>query len=345
MSPTPRDKVHFAGKIATVIEALAAEGIPAEAVLADVGLSPDELLSPATKVSAAQVLQIYRNAIRLSGDLLVAYRVGARFSITTYGIYGFAALSSPSFRETAAFAVAYHQLAAPVIQVDFREAAATAAWIVTPLPSAEIDAPLSEFIVRLHMAGFLSLHRKLMGTAFKPARVEYALPQLPGGHDETAIFDCPVLYGHRENRFVIDSAWLDRQPDFGNDFVYAEFRRLCDDLLRQVEAGSGIAGQARKLILAGISRPGGIEHVARSLNMSGRSLRRRLRAEGTSFRRLADEMRVQLAITYVRDSDLSIEDIAFALGFSDAASFRHAFRRWTKATPRDYRNGRIGAGP
>jgi transcriptional regulator GlxA family with amidase domain len=78
--------------------------------------------------------------------------------------------------------------------------------------------------------------------------------------------------------------------------------------------------------------------------MSERNLRRKLQEEGTSFTRLADELRAQVAIKYVRDSNLSVEDIAFALGFSDAASFRHAFRRWTDATPQDYRRAKVEAG-
>jgi transcriptional regulator GlxA family with amidase domain len=71
-------------------------------------------------------------------------------------------------------------------------------------------------------------------------------------------------------------------------------------------------------------------------------LRRRLLQEGTSFRELADKLRTQLAIKYLRDTDLAVEDIAFALGFSDAANFRHAFHRWTGKWPNEFRS-RSGA--
>jgi AraC-like DNA-binding protein len=79
--------------------------------------------------------------------------------------------------------------------------------------------------------------------------------------------------------------------------------------------------------------------------MSPRTLRRKLEQEGTSFRELIDELRAHAAIKYVRDTDLTIEDVAYALGFSDAAAFRHAFRRWTKSAPHEYRRGRIDIEP
>jgi AraC-like DNA-binding protein len=87
-----------------------------------------------------------------------------------------------------------------------------------------------------------------------------------------------------------------------------------------------------------LMRPTNLEDVARNLNMSARTLRRKLREENTSFRQLVDELRRDFALRYLRDTDLTVEDIAETLGFSDAANFRHAFRRWTNASPHEFRN-------
>jgi AraC-like DNA-binding protein len=82
--------------------------------------------------------------------------------------------------------------------------------------------------------------------------------------------------------------------------------------------------------------------VSEQLKIPQRTLRRRLHEEGTSFREIGEDLRTQLAVKYLRDTDLSVEDIAFALGFSDAANFRHAFRRWTDKSPSEFRD-RSGA--
>lgn len=344
MTPSANAKIYSAAKIATIVHLLAEAGIPAEEALADVALSAEQLDLPATKVSAAQVLQSYRNAIKLSRDPQFAYRAGSQSCVSTYGIYGFAILSSSDFRETMAFAMAYHQLATPLMNIDFREDGRTAVWTVAPAPYLELDEALYKFVVEFQMAVHLALHRNIMGSAFKPTLVDYALERPHGDGDGTAFFDCPVSYGKAENRLTFDAAWLDRRPDFANRLAHAELTLLCNGLLKEFALGAGVAGAVRELILSNISQAIRFERVAKGLNMSGRSLRRRLQEEGTCFRHLVDTLRRQVAIKYIRDTDLSVEDIASSLGFCDASSFRHAFRRWTNATPHDYRKGASGRG-
>ncbi|EAQ35138.1 transcriptional regulator, AraC family protein [Nitrobacter sp. Nb-311A] len=341
MNPSTKDKIYSVAKIATIVDLLRDEGIPAKEALADISLSPEQLRSPATKVSAAQVLQSYRNAIKLSTHPRFAYHAGLKSCVSTYGIYGLAILSCTDFRNTMAFAAAYHQLATPMMEICFKEEGSTAVWIVTPTHDLDIDDRLYRFIVEFQMAVHLSLHRNIMGPAFKPALIDYALRRPHDDGSGTAFFDCPILYDKPENRFTFDAAWLDRRPDYGNELTYAELRQLCDGLLKQLKLGAGVAGEVRGLILANLSMPIEFKRIAKYLNMSERSLRRRLQEEGTSFRQLADELKAQIAIKYIRDTDLSVEEIAFALGFGDAASFRHAFRRWTNATPQDYRKSGI----
>ena len=71
--------------------------------------------------------------------------------------------------------------------------------------------------------------------------------------------------------------------------------------------------------------------------MSARTLRRKLREEKTSFRKLVDELHMEMAIRYLRETDLTVEHISELLGFSDVANFRQAFCRWTKAAPHKFR--------
>ena len=69
---------------------------------------------------------------------------------------------------------------------------------------------------------------------------------------------------------------------------------------------------------------------------------RALGSQNTSFRELFDELRASLAVKYLRDTDMKSEDIALALGFSDAANFRHAFRRWTNESPSEFKQFSTG---
>jgi AraC-like DNA-binding protein len=244
-----------------------------------------------------------------------------------------------------AFAVAYHQLAAPLVDVRFSEQDKAAIWTMSPFPFPQVDAALYKFIVELQAGVHASLHRDVMGQSFGASELHFTFGRPRGANNDAETFGCPVLYGQPENRFLFDLDWLNTPSNFGNEVTYSEVSQLCDKLLSELKLNTGVAGKVREIFVGRLGQPTSFELVAERLGMSPRTLRRKLEQEGTSFRELIDELRAHAAIKYVRDTDLTIEDIAYALGFSDAAAFRHAFRRWTNSAPHEYRRGRIDIEP
>ncbi len=74
--------------------------------------------------------------------------------------------------------------------------------------------------------------------------------------------------------------------------------------------------------------------TARALNMSRQTLYRRLKAEGTSFERVLDDLRRETALSYLESERLSVSETAYLVGFSDRSAFSRAFKRWTGRSPR-----------
>lgn len=87
----------------------------------------------------------------------------------------------------------------------------------------------------------------------------------------------------------------------------------------------------------------GLPALARQLNQSEATLRRRLDAEGSSYRQILDDLRRDMAIGLLADRQASLADIAAALGFSEASAFHRAFRKWTGSRPGEYRLPRARA--
>lgn len=336
-TPSPSVPVYPIVKVLTVVEALAEEGVSAECALAGTGISPDALQSPQARVSITQVLECWRNALRLSGDLQFAFHTGLRFHLASYGLYGFAMLSSPSFRETLSFAVRYHGLATPLSDLSVGEDDDRAWWSMVPLAHPLVDTALYRFIVEMQCGILTSLHRDFMNPSFLPREVDVTFHAPANAADYPATFGCPVNFGQGGNLFVFDRAWLDRPAELGNRVVYPTVVVLCDALLEELELREGVAGKVRRALLARCSGPVAFEGVARDLGLSPRTLRRRLKDENTSFRKLVDELRAEMAIKYIRETDLSFDEIGATLGFSEPAAFRHAFRRWTEAAPSRFR--------
>ncbi len=113
--------------------------------------------------------------------------------------------------------------------------------------------------------------------------------------------------------------------------------RIIHEYLARLESGD-VSRLIRKRLLNTLSAGDiGEEGVARSLHISVRSLQRKLREEGLTFKGLVDDMRRELATQYTRDSRLTIGEITYLLGFSDPSSYTRAFRRWTGMSPNSFR--------
>jgi AraC-like DNA-binding protein len=331
------DRVYESTKLAAVFDMLAGQGCPADAVLRDVNIAPQDVHSPQTRISRLQLMAICQNAIRLSTDRHLPYRIGASVHISTYGMYGYAILCCPDFRKAMDFAMRYHALAAPLTAINFREDKGYASWIVEPNLHAISDPALYRFVTEMQIGIHVSLMRDIMGSGFAPSEIELTYPHagdfdLPLDH-----VGCPVRFDRPVNRIVFQSRWLDQIADLGNKTTYPTIVALCDDLLGDLRLRVGVAGKIRAILLHDIANPPAFEEAAKLLGVNERSLRRQLRQQGFSFRGLRDELRTQIALRYLRSTSLANEDIALALGFSDAANFRRAFHRWTNKTPSEIR--------
>jgi AraC-like DNA-binding protein len=288
-------------------------------------------------VSLNSIIDWYQDVARRSGERWFAYRAGQRFHVSSYGLYGFALLSSTDFRQTPRFAVQYHELATPLTTMALLERRGQAIWRIAPIAHPRVDSPLYRFLVELQFGIHITLRRDLMGPGFaaRELRVTYAPQADPQAYEKE--LGCPVRFQARRNELVFDAAWLRRPPELGDSAAFSELLELCDERLALLRIRAGIAGRVRALLLSDLQRPPGIEAIAARRRMSERTLRRRLEREKRTYRGMLTELRRTLSIQYVRDTSMGIEDIAAAVGFSDAANFRSAFRRWTGITPRQFR--------
>jgi AraC-like DNA-binding protein len=331
------ERVYESTKLAALFDVLVDQGCPAGEILGNVNLTADEVHSPKSRISLAELMTACKNAIRLSSDPHLPYRVGTSIHISAYGMYGFAILCCPDFRKAMAFAELYHALAAPLATIEFTEVDGAASWLIEPNARAAADPQIYRFVTEMQIGIHLSLMRDIMGAAFTPDQITLAYPK---AHDFGLPADqigCQVSFASRTNQIMFRSAWLDQPASLGNKTTYPVVVALCDDLLNELESRIGIAGTIRALLLRNITSPPTLSAIAELLDVSDRSLRRQLREQGISFRALLDELRMQIAIKYLRTTRLANEDIALALGFSDATNFRRAFRRWTNKSPSEIR--------
>jgi AraC-like DNA-binding protein len=331
------ERVYESTKLAALFDMLAGQDCPAGEILTNVKLTAEQVHSPKSRISVAELMAACKNAIRLSNDPHLPYRIGTSIHVSTYGMYGFAILCCPDFRKAMTFAEQYHALAAPLAAIEFTEEERFSSWTIEPSAPAATDPQLYRFITEMQIGIHISLMRDVMGPEFTPHEIRLTYPEAEDFRVPTDQVGCDVRFASPKNQMLFQSTWLDQAASLGNRTTYPNIVALCDDMLDDLKLRIGTAGKIRALLLHDIANPPTFAAVAKSLRVNERSLRRQLQQQGLSFRGLLDELRMRIALKYLRTTKLANEEIALALGFSDAANFRRAFHRWTNKAPSEIR--------
>ena len=137
---------------------------------------------------------------------------------------------------------------------------------------------------------------------------------------------------------VYDAATM-RLPVIGADSkLFKVLERACQKILGPTPRKRDIQHDVRELVIEGLAK-GAVQFdaVARELNMSSKTLERRLAERKTTFSALLDDARSGLAKHYLTDTDLRLEQITYLTGYSEPAALVRAFRRWTGTTPMQFR--------
>ena len=146
-------------------------------------------------------------------------------------------------------------------------------------------------------------------------------------------FDCPIEFGGAEGRFYFSSDLLDKPLPKSDPEFSRHLQQQCQMLIAKMTSHGSFVDEVRLLMLA---RPGyfpDIDALAGKIGMSARTLRRRLKNEGSTFREVLEEIRYGLAREYLANTHLPMDEISLLLGYTEAGNFSHAFKRWSGLSP------------
>jgi AraC-like DNA-binding protein len=155
--------------------------------------------------------------------------------------------------------------------------------------------------------------------------------------DYERLWRAPLLFGAEQNRLIFDSDSIERLLDTGNPELARQSDAISSRYLARIERHN-IVARVREVLTQRLE--GGEpsqEDVADILNVSARTLQRKLGDSGTTFKEILDESRHEMALAYLSSPQHSVNEITYLLGFSCTSSFTRAFRRWTGQSPSDWR--------
>jgi AraC-like DNA-binding protein len=312
-------------------------GVAPGTSLRGTGLSPAALADPSHEVLAGEEIAIIRNLVDAVGDRPgLGLDAGAQFRLSSYGIWGFALITSPTIRSAIDTAFQFLDLTFAFATIERRY---TGAELQLVLSAEDIEPGLRRFVVEREAAAIRVILRDLLAEDLGFERVEFAFPA--PAEDEIAhatdLLGVRPVYDAAESVLGVGATVLDAPLPQANELTMAMALEQCRDLLERRRARTGLAGQVRDLLLAGLAGPPDAVSVARALHLSDRTLRHRLSGEGTSFRALLDEVRERLAEELLLRGGLPVAEVSWRLGYVEVSSFSQAFRRWKGVGPREYR--------
>jgi AraC-like DNA-binding protein len=179
--------------------------------------------------------------------------------------------------------------------------------------------------------------RKNTEHGFHPNKVRLCRAKPQDVTPYTNYFGCDVLFDAKENSFEIDRKTADAPLPTSNLEIAETLDGILSKQLAALDKINTVARCKHYFLMALTSGNPTEQALANALGMSLRGLQRKLSDEGTSYSRIFDEVRHELAQNYLAGSHRSVNEITYLLGYSEQSAFTRAFKRWNGKSPSDYR--------
>ncbi|WP_191621326.1 AraC family transcriptional regulator [Marinihelvus fidelis] len=286
-------------------------------------------IEPGTRVAYDAIDRARAHAARDTGDPDFGLRTAALVHPSHIGALGYAVLASSSLLNSFQRMHRFIRVVNDDSHFDIEDRGNT--FVV----SLSVNKPSANARVRDDgmMAYAVALSRLNAGPETNPSHVSFSLDRPADIQAYDALFRCPVHFGSEHNEIGFSKKDAERQLPSANPVLAQMHDRIVIRRLASLDRDN-IPNRARAAIMAQL--PSGHisdETVASALNMTSRTLNRKLKVEGLSFRSILQDVRQDLARQYIEDASLTLTEITFLLGFSEMSSFSRAFKNWTGQSP------------
>jgi AraC-like DNA-binding protein len=302
--------------------------------------APIDELDPETRLPIATVHELLRGAVLITGDEDLGLKAAEKIEVGDYGALEYTAGTSQTVGDAMALIGRYMHLINDALTFSMRVAgdrAQISLESAVVLPRAAEDFEVAAFYHAMNLR------------ADEQAAVDFEVHFQHAAPADTSIYTrvfterATVRFAQPVAGFVLPIEVLALPVPTADPKLHAVMRNVAERLLAELPKADSFTARVRSLLMDGFARgKDGANDVASALKVSTNTLGRRLDEEGTSFKALREDLRRSLSLRYLSETDLALSEIAFLLGFSQAAAFHRAFKRWTDQTPLEYRSAKRG---
>jgi AraC-like DNA-binding protein len=320
-----------------ILEVLGEFGYDIREYLDPIGLDADLATSQHPDLPSDTYYLFLESVLNQVNIPSLGLRVGLKFSLADYGVLGYACISSPTVKHLLEKFLRFQQIVGS--SSSFSEALRVEGDVaMIEIQSSRADVKLSRFDIEEAVGQWCAAAEDFWsGKDTMYTRINLTFSKPSYAKDLQSLINCPIAYEQARNELVFPVEVLDHPLRMANELTSQLCEQQCKTILQNLTQEQGLVDEVRKLI---INKPGQVPtpvDIASQLNISYRTLRRRLGDEGTSFKQIHNEVRMELASEYIQQTNMTTQQIAFLLGYSEASNFHRAFRAWYGKTPGEYR--------
>ncbi|AXQ31151.1 AraC family transcriptional regulator [Solimonas sp. K1W22B-7] len=333
LSPIPNWNVrHGIAGVRRLAQLAGEQGMALETCLDGTGIAPAMLDGDEVDILVEQEIRLIRKLLlALPQARGMGLDLGLRHQLTDFGIWGYALISSRTLREAFQVCLRYIDLCCVFGKLACEESGGE---VRVRFDYDQVPADIRPFVVERDAGAIAAVQRQICGVALPLRHVDLAYPRPAHAARLAAHFGLQPRYDAPGSMLVVASQVFDQPLPQANDATLRMCDAECRKLLARRQAYSGVAARVRDIILRCPAEALDMEAVAARLCMTGRTLRRHLSEQGTTFRALRDEVLQMLAEELLRTTPMKLDEVAERLGYSDSAAFSHAFKRWKGVAPR-----------
>ena len=326
--------------IANIIQFASQQGADRRELLYLTGKNDfEELNSSELRFDSSIYNQILEKALELTRDPYLGLHVGEYLSLSAAGLIVQIVQSSRTVLEAMHYIVDFANLGCSALPYQLRELENEWELFMDPNPLWVEQSPAS---VRHTMDGAVLFTLREFHTLTRqkhyPLRIHFTYERPEKFWEYERLFRCTVQFGKPTTSIFLDKKHVAEKVITSDYQLLQILVRHAEEKLARIKTEAGFSSIVRQSIF-NLVRPQfpTIEQVAANLNISVRTLQRRLKEEGKTYQGILEDLKHQLALDYLRNKNQSIKEIAYLLSYADTSPFIRSFKRWEGVSPAEYR--------
>jgi len=315
-----------------LLKAIRHFGVKLDKVLAGTGLELDWHEKPEGNLTYAQYIRLAENALKETGEPALGIKVGEFYNLADYGVWGYAIMSSSTLGEALAISQKFWDLNGalvnPIIKTDENDI------IIEVFPAFSCtDERIFIFAVEEYFSTVIASAEFLsrQSIPMKEVHLSYKKPAYASLY--TDLFKKTPVFGASSTWFRFSRDFMKLPTVMGHPTMQQICINYCEEILSSLRKSDRLVDEIRQHLVSSLGRYPSIEEIAHQLNMSQRTLSRRLKERQTSYQQILNEVRAGLSKEYLINTSLTIAQVSTLVGFSEPNTFSKAFKKWHGKNP------------